>query len=384
MLAVLLFAIPSLHAWGAEKPTCAVLPLKAIGSNNVELAENLAECVFNAIFQCDRYHMIERTQIERTLKEHQISTIVADSSGIEVGKLLGAQFVVIGSVGQVGKLTILNSRIVSVESGEIVAKAADNYEGPVEGMLRVAETNALQLLGISQPVSSRIEQQQAPATNVPSTGMWIMRENVQAEPAATEARKKAADEARQAEEQKERDERRAQWENERWNGLQKDLNLTDDQRQQLQLASSNVRQIIRDTLDKMRANGQDPDPAAIKLATERLRNEYAATLALILSPEQIEDYRKQPANMLRMMDEMASGGHVHGMGMASGRGGGPAVAKDKESGATADAGKVHEVAKGELFGTIAKKYGVTVSALTKANPDVDASRLKVGQKIKIP
>ena len=61
------------------------------------------------------------------------------------------------------------------------------------------------------------------------------------------------------------------------------------------------------------------------------------------------------------------------------------IEKEEKAGATtAGAGKVHEVAKGEFFGTIAKKYGVSVTALTKANPGVDASRLKVGQKINIP
>lgn len=44
----------------------------------------------------------------------------------------------------------------------------------------------------------------------------------------------------------------------------------------------------------------------------------------------------------------------------------------------------HVIVKGDLLATIAKKYGVTVRALQDANPGVDPSRLKIGQKLTIP
>ncbi|MEI7731443.1 MAG: LysM peptidoglycan-binding domain-containing protein [Verrucomicrobiota bacterium] len=44
----------------------------------------------------------------------------------------------------------------------------------------------------------------------------------------------------------------------------------------------------------------------------------------------------------------------------------------------------HPIAKGDSFTTIAKKYGVSVAAITKANPGVDSRKLKIGLKIKIP
>jgi LysM repeat protein len=47
-------------------------------------------------------------------------------------------------------------------------------------------------------------------------------------------------------------------------------------------------------------------------------------------------------------------------------------------------GKDYTVARGDSFFTIAKAHGVSVSAVTKANPNVDAKKLKVGQTIKIP
>jgi LysM repeat protein len=48
------------------------------------------------------------------------------------------------------------------------------------------------------------------------------------------------------------------------------------------------------------------------------------------------------------------------------------------------AGAEHLVAKGETFATIAKKYGVSVDAITKANPGVNPRKLQLKQKLVIP
>ncbi len=54
------------------------------------------------------------------------------------------------------------------------------------------------------------------------------------------------------------------------------------------------------------------------------------------------------------------------------------------AGAAAPSGKTHEIASGDNFGKIAKKYGISVAALEKANSDVNPSKLKIGQKIRLP
>lgn len=46
--------------------------------------------------------------------------------------------------------------------------------------------------------------------------------------------------------------------------------------------------------------------------------------------------------------------------------------------------KKHTIQSGDTFGKLAKKYGVSVSAIISANPDANPSRLKVGQEIVIP
>lgn len=44
----------------------------------------------------------------------------------------------------------------------------------------------------------------------------------------------------------------------------------------------------------------------------------------------------------------------------------------------------HVVVQRDTFSTIAKKYGVTTRAIADANPGVDSTRLKIGQKLMVP
>lgn len=55
----------------------------------------------------------------------------------------------------------------------------------------------------------------------------------------------------------------------------------------------------------------------------------------------------------------------------------------KSSTVDTTAKKYHVIKSGENFGVLAKKYGTTVAAIQKLNPDVNSSKLKVGQKIRV-
>lgn len=44
----------------------------------------------------------------------------------------------------------------------------------------------------------------------------------------------------------------------------------------------------------------------------------------------------------------------------------------------------HTIVKGDTFALLASRYGVSVRAIQSANPGVDPTRLKIGQKIKVP
>lgn len=60
------------------------------------------------------------------------------------------------------------------------------------------------------------------------------------------------------------------------------------------------------------------------------------------------------------------------------------ISEENSSAAPSQSGKIHKVRAGENFSIIAKKYGISVSEIEKANPDKDSRRLKIGQEITIP
>ncbi len=62
----------------------------------------------------------------------------------------------------------------------------------------------------------------------------------------------------------------------------------------------------------------------------------------------------------------------------------PAPVPTPEPPAPTGEAKVHVVAKGDYFASLAKKYGVSVKAIETANPGVDSTKLKIGQKLNIP
>lgn len=62
----------------------------------------------------------------------------------------------------------------------------------------------------------------------------------------------------------------------------------------------------------------------------------------------------------------------------------PPITPEPAPAAPAAEAKVHVVAKNDSFYTMSKKYGVTMKAIEGANPGVDSTKLKIGQKVNIP
>jgi LysM repeat protein len=63
-----------------------------------------------------------------------------------------------------------------------------------------------------------------------------------------------------------------------------------------------------------------------------------------------------------------------------------AVKKDQKApvaAVPAGPGVYHTIATGDTFGRVAKQYGTKTDALEKLNPGVNASHLKLGQKIRV-
>ena len=84
----------------AAKKVVAVMPLENVyGYNTENVAEIMTEEIMIALQNSGKYSVVERTQMATILKEQGFQNIAADpSTAVEIGKLTGADYSLIGKV----------------------------------------------------------------------------------------------------------------------------------------------------------------------------------------------------------------------------------------------------------------------------------------------
>lgn len=117
-------------------PSVAVLSL--VGQEvDSSIAQTLAEAVSNEMYRLGTMRVIERSQIQALFKEKALQQSGCEGTDcyFEMGKLLGTERIVIGSVGRVGNTFILNLRLVEVASGEVLGSSSRSSRGPIDALL---------------------------------------------------------------------------------------------------------------------------------------------------------------------------------------------------------------------------------------------------------
>lgn len=105
-----------------ERPLIAISPLQAkkVDPEEVDL---ISEAMAGEFQNTGEFRVMERSQMDRILKEQGFQTSgICDGNecAVEVGKVLGIDRMVVGSVGRIGTMYVINVRMVDVASGEIL------------------------------------------------------------------------------------------------------------------------------------------------------------------------------------------------------------------------------------------------------------------------
>jgi TolB-like protein len=89
------------------------------------------------LFNTKYFKVIEREMMEEIIKEQgfQQSGCSSDECMVEVGKLIGVEKIVGGSISKVGSTYSVSSKIVSVETGKILKGATYDYKGEIDELL---------------------------------------------------------------------------------------------------------------------------------------------------------------------------------------------------------------------------------------------------------
>ncbi len=119
-----------------EQPTLAILDFEASGVSAIE-ATAISDRLRTYLVQAARYQVVERGQMLEILKEQdfQLTGCVTTECAVEIGQLVGARYILLGSVAKIGNLFTMNARIADIETGSIVNTAAHDHTGDIGDLL---------------------------------------------------------------------------------------------------------------------------------------------------------------------------------------------------------------------------------------------------------
>lgn len=95
-----------------------------------------SERVQNVVVRSSRVFVVERTQFKNLAKEHELqySALVDESTAIEIGKIAGADYVVLGSLNAMGSILFLTARLVDVQRGLVIEGFEVTSKKGLEGL----------------------------------------------------------------------------------------------------------------------------------------------------------------------------------------------------------------------------------------------------------
>ena len=107
----------------SERLSLAILPFKreTTGSNAVP---GFQDRLTHALTKRNRFHMIERHQLELILQEQHLNrtSLVSTQTASKIGRLVSARSVLTGTIMNVHKRTVITARMVDVETSKVICK----------------------------------------------------------------------------------------------------------------------------------------------------------------------------------------------------------------------------------------------------------------------
>lgn len=122
--------------------TIAVFELKNIGLKKTDV-EILTDRLQSELVKIGNYRLVERDKIDNILKEQklQMSGLINEKYLIDIGKILGAELILIGNVGKIDNIYTISVRLVDAESSEIIKSVNYDTGTSISNLLRVGMVN---------------------------------------------------------------------------------------------------------------------------------------------------------------------------------------------------------------------------------------------------
>ena len=104
----------------------AIIEFADLNRNVTNLGIFIAEELITRIFMTNKFQVVERNLLNKIIKEQELgmSGYIDDESAISIGKILGVEAIVTGSITDLGSSIKINARLISTKEGSIFAVAS--------------------------------------------------------------------------------------------------------------------------------------------------------------------------------------------------------------------------------------------------------------------
>jgi len=104
----------------------AIIEFSNLDGQITEFGKFLAEELITRLFMTNRFEVVERQMLNKVLAEQDLGTsgLIDDESAVSLGKILGVQAIVSGSITDMGSFLKINSRLISTENGSLFSVAS--------------------------------------------------------------------------------------------------------------------------------------------------------------------------------------------------------------------------------------------------------------------
>ena len=152
--ALVFFTFPvKILSQNPERIPVAILDLEGRGISDLEAA-TLTDRLRSEMVTVGAFVVVERGQMEMLLEEQgfQQTGCTSAECAVEVGKLLGVQKMITGSIGKLGELYTVDARMFDVQTGEIERVSKREHRGGIEGLIDLLEVVTKDLAGIEEVI----------------------------------------------------------------------------------------------------------------------------------------------------------------------------------------------------------------------------------------
>lgn len=110
------------------KVQLAITKFKLVSICKKSVSDDVLDDLSTYLLKTKTFKLIEREQLEKAIKElkFNLTGFIEPKKAIELGKMVGAQAILIGSVSDRGATVMVNARIINTKTGE--ADIAENVE----------------------------------------------------------------------------------------------------------------------------------------------------------------------------------------------------------------------------------------------------------------